>query len=168
MEPTTEANVKEEVIDESIKQRQDYEDVVALKPTDFYAKQIVYGDPNDTDMLTKVAMLVGLGMIEKYGLNEELSDTVAQSQYQVIASISNHDADFFAKAFFHKSNQHEPVGVMFGNYMPDIHIAISDILYVKPEFRMYNLESRLIDNFTYWSKNIKRAIKTFIERAEEV
>lgn len=169
MENVVEDKVKEEVIDETIKDRQEkYENAVELNPSDFYAKQITHGQGESAVMLTKIAMLAGLGMIEKYGLNVELNNLVAQSQYEVVANISDHNTDFFAKAFFHKSDPHEPIGVMFGDYIPDIRITVSNILYVKPEYRVYDLESRLIDNFTWWSKHTKKAVKVFIERVEEV
>ncbi len=162
--------VEKEAIDEVIEKRVGKypEAPVQLNPTDFYAKQIIYGDKESAYLLTKIAMLVGLGMIEKYGLDIELSNTVIQSQYEVITTISEHNNDFFAKAFFHKSEPLEPVGIMFGSYIPDVKITVSDILYVKPEYRIYNLESRLIDNFTWWSKKTKKASKVFIEKVEEV
>ena len=158
----------ESIIEKNTNCTDDTNCVVQLSPTDFYAKQIVYGAGDSVELLNKIAMLVGLEMVEKYGLDVRLSNTVASSLDAVISNISIHNSNFFAKAFYHKSAPSEPVGIMFGSYIPDIKIAVSSILYVKPEFRMYNLESRLIDNFTYWSKHIKHAIKTFIEKVEEV
>jgi hypothetical protein len=138
---------------------------------DFYAKQIIYkGEREEAiDAITRIAMLVGKGMIRKYRLNEELTDSIESYQYMVASNIHSRNNDFFAKALYHKSDKNKPVGVMFGNYIPDLNIAVSSLIYVESERDTENkLEGKLVSNFVYWAKNIKKANKVFIEKVIEV
>lgn len=136
---------------------------------DFYCKKIIYeGKPLDEDIITSVAKMTGKYLLEKYKVEDLSSDVVAESAYNIAATIASKNEDFFAKALFYKERRSVPCGIMLGVYHPNIKIALSHVLYIEPEYRELGLEEKLIGTFKYWAERYKKTDKVFIERVEEV